>query len=243
MVTSARILARVAGVLYILGSLGPVLAMVQRSSIIRPGDAAATADNIRASEDLLRIDIAIGLVSVAAWPFAVMALYWLLRHGGQVAAGAMVITVTAAVAVECMNLISQLTVLIVATSSAYPRALGEAEADALVMVVTHLAGSGALLVGLFWGLWLLPLGYLVIKSGVLPGIVGVLLIVGGISYLTLHFVSVLAPNLAGAASYLLLGDIGEVVFVVWLIVKGVRVPLAEGGLGPGSMPSTTASIV
>lgn len=80
---SPKTLARLAGVLYIAGALGPVLAIFIRSSIIEPGNAAATADSIRASEALLRAGIAIGLVSLAAWPFAVMILYRLLRHGGQ----------------------------------------------------------------------------------------------------------------------------------------------------------------
>ena len=217
-------LARVAGVLYIVGSLGRVIAMVRRSEIIVPGDAAATADNIRASEALLRGDIAIGLVSIAAWIFAVMALHRLLRHAGPLAAGAMVITVTAAVAVECVTLAGQHAALLAATSSAYPSAIGQAGADALAVLAFGIARSGALLVGLFWGLWLLPLGYLVARSGTFPRILGVLLIVGGLSYLTVHFVSVLAPSLASVASYLLVGDIGELVFVVWLLLRGMRVP-------------------
>jgi hypothetical protein len=235
-------LARVAGILYIVGSLGPVVAMLQRSGIVVPGDPSATADNIRASEALLRLDIAIGLVSLAAWVFAVMALHRLLRHGGQLAAGVMVITVTAAVAVECLNLISQHAALIAATSEAYPVALGQAGADAVVMLAFGMARSGALLVGLFWGLWLLPLGYLVVKSGAFPRILGILLIVGGMSYLTVHFVSVLAPNLAGPASYLLLGDIGELVFVGWLLLKGIQTPVAEHGRpGSGATAAPTVS--
>ena len=225
--TSANALARIAGFLYVLGSLGPVSAMILRSRIVEPGSAAATADNIRASEALLRADIALGLVSLAAWLFAVMALHRLLRHGGQLAAGVMVITVTAAVAVECLNLVTQHLALTAATSTAYTSTLGRAGADALVLLVADMQRSGSLLVGLFWGLWLLPLGYLVMKSGSFPRVLGMLLVVGCVSYLAVHFVSVLAPDLASAVSILLVGDIGELFFVVWLIVKGVRVPGAE----------------
>jgi hypothetical protein len=109
------------------------------------------------------------------------------------------------------------------------------------MLAADIGRSGALLVGLFWGLWLLPLGYLVVRSGALPKVVGVLLIIGGVSYLTVHFVSVLAPDLADAISYLLVGDIGELVFVVWLLVKGVQLPSAEGaGLNSRSTSSSGA---
>ena len=152
----------------------------------------------------------------------------------------MVVTVAAAVAVECLNLIAQQTALIVAMSPAYPHVLGEVGADAAVMLAADMARSGALLVGLFWGLWLLPLGYLVVRSGTFPRVLGVLLIIGGISYLTVHFVSVLAPDLAGAASYLLVGDIGELVFVVWLLVKGASLPVAEAGPSSRSTSSTAA---
>ncbi|HYK94462.1 MAG TPA: DUF4386 domain-containing protein [Candidatus Dormibacteraeota bacterium] len=225
--TSPKTLGRITGMLYLVGSLGPVLAMVLRSRVVQSADAAATADHIRASEVLLRVDVAVGLVSLAAWLFAVTALYRLLRHAGRLAATAMVVTVTAAVAVECMNLVSQLTALTVATSPAYTGALGEAGANAAVMLAADLWRNGALLVGLFWGLWLLPLGYLVFRSGTFPKVVGALLILGGGSYLTVHFVSVLAPSLAGTVSYLLVGDIGELVFVVWLLVKGGRLPPSE----------------
>jgi hypothetical protein len=233
-VTSPKTLARITGVLYLVGSLGPVFAMVLRSTIVQSGDAAATADHVRASEALIRADIAVGLVSLAAWVFAVAALYRLLRHSGQLAVGAMVITVTAAVAVECLNLVAQQTALLAATSPAYPRALGQAGADAAVMLAVDMWRSGALLVGLFWGLWLLPLGYLVFRSGAFPRIVGALLIIGGVSYLIVHFVSVLAPDLAGAVSYLLVGDIGELVFVVWLLAKGIQLPPTEGNEPDGS---------
>ena len=89
--TSPKTLARITGVLYIVGSVGPVLAMGLRSVIVEFRDAAATADHIRASEPLLRVNIAVGLVSLAAWLFAVTALYRLLRHASQLAAGMMVI--------------------------------------------------------------------------------------------------------------------------------------------------------
>lgn len=230
--TSAKALARIAGILYLLGSLGPVSAMLLRSRIIEPGNAAATADNIRASEALLRADIAIGLVSLAAWLFGVMALYRLLGDGSQLAAGVMVITVTAAVAVECLNLVTQHLALTAATSTAYTSTVGRAGADALVLLAADMQRSGSLLVGLFWGVWLLPLGYLVMKSGSFPKVLGMLLVVGGVSYLAVHFVSVLAPDLASAASILLVGDIGELFFVVWLIVKGARVPATEAAKTP-----------
>ena len=224
---AAKTTARIAGVLLLVGSLAWLLTTFLRATVVETGDTSATADNIRAAEALLRAGIAFGLVSLPTWLFAVMVLYRLLRDGGRLAAGAMVITVTAAVAVECLNLVTLYTALRVATDSAYPGVVGRQEAAALVMLLVDLHRSGALLAGVFWGVWLLPLGYLVTKSSALPGVLGVLLIVGGVSYLMVHFVSVLAPELASTASYLLVLDIGELFFVTWLIVKGVRVPAVD----------------
>jgi hypothetical protein len=85
---------------------------------------------------------------------------------------------------------------------------------------------------MFFGLWLLPLGYLVIKSGYFPRVLGVLLTAACFAYLVDLFLQFLAPDMSNAIQpvYLPAVLIGEVSFVLWLIVFGARVPAPAGTL-------------
>ena len=87
--------------------------------------------------------------------------------------------------------------------------------------------SGYLIAQMFFGLWLLPLGYLVLRSGWFPKVLGVLLIVGGVGYVVDLFVQFLAPGVAEVIEAFVVAPaaVGELWFVAWLLVKGV--PVAE----------------
>ena len=86
--------------------------------------------------------------------------------------------------------------------------------------------NGFLIAQMFFGLWLLPLGYLVVRSGYVPRVLGVLLALGGVGYLVDLFARFLALGAAERISPFVLGPalVGEVAFVAWLLVKAVRVP-------------------
>jgi hypothetical protein len=78
---------------------------------------------------------------------------------------------------------------------------------------------------IFWGLWLFPMGYLVIKSGFISKIPGVLLIIAGSAYLIDTFAKILLPNYGETiiATIITLAMFGEIVFPFWLLIKGVDV--------------------
>jgi hypothetical protein len=86
--------------------------------------------------------------------------------------------------------------------------------------------SGFLIAQMFFGLWLLPLGYLVLRSGWFPRVLGVLLIVGGVGYVVDLFVQFLAPGIADTIELFVVAPaaVGELWLVVWLLVKGVPAP-------------------
>lgn len=222
MMSRPKALARTAGALYLGMSVCFVVAGSLRSQVVGAHPEAA-AGRIRDSVILIRVSLAVDLLSAALFLLTAAALYLLLEHVNRLVAAAMVVCVALSVGIECMTLVNQYAALIIATHADYARALGQAGSDALVMLFSDLQGKGLLVDELFWGLWLLPLGYLVVKSGWFPRLVGVLLIVGGFAWLAQLFVSVLAPDLRGVASALTAGAIGELVFIVWLLVKGVEV--------------------
>jgi hypothetical protein len=79
--------------------------------------------------------------------------------------------------------------------------------------------QGLLIAHIFFGLWLLPMGYLVFKSGFLPKLVGLLLVIAGIGYVVQSFTIFLGYNL----NIIVFTGLGELVFLLWLLIKGVNV--------------------
>ena len=228
--TAPKTIARIAGLFYVLNGAGFIFAESVRSRIFVPGDGAATAENIRASTTLFHAALVVNLVSGASLVLAAMALYLLLKHVNGPAAAAMVTFAAIACAIMDLNLLNQYAALAIATQPDYTSAFGQAGSDGLVMLFAQLQGGGLLIVETFWGLWLLPLGYLVIKSGYFPRVLGALLIVACFSWIARQFVQLLAPDLGGVAAVLAAGAVGELTFLVWLLVKGPRVPAAEASV-------------
>jgi Domain of unknown function (DUF4386) len=226
--SSERTLARVAGSLYLVVAVGGGFAeLFVRSSIVEPGNAAATADNIRASATLFRAGFVADLVQATFFLFTATALYLLLRHVDELVARAMVVFVAVSVAIICLNLLHQWVALQVATGDGLAAALGPAGSDALTGLFADMHRDGFLIAQLFFGLWLLPLGYLVLRSGWFPKVLGVLLIVGCFGYLVDLFAQFLAPGVAEVIEPFVVAPaaVGELSFIAWLLVKGV--PVAE----------------
>ena len=226
--SSPKTLARIAGLLYLGTSVPFVFAVQVRSRIIEPADAAATVHNIRASATLFRVGLVADLVSWAGFLATALALYLLLKHANQLAAVAMVAFVAVMVAVGYSNTVNQYSALTIAMSAQYANGLGQAGANALVLMFTDVQSNGLDINELFFGLWLLPLSYLVIKSRYFPRVIGVLLIIAGLSWIAQFLVILLAPSLKGVISLLGIGSDGELVFIGWLLVRGARAPRPSG---------------
>jgi len=158
--------------------------------------------------------------------FLAMTLYRLLKHVNQNAASAMVILVAIATTLMCLNKVFQFAALLVATDGSYVAAFGVAGANALVMLLLDIHNYGFLIAQIFFGLWLVPLGYLAYRSGMFPRALGVVLIVGGVSYLVDVIARFLVPNFGEAIhSFLAIPPtIAEISMVGYLLVKGVKTP-------------------
>ena len=97
------------------------------------------------------------------------------------------------------------------------------------MLFLDLHEHGVTIAGIFWGLWLFPMGYLVFKSGFLPRILGVLLKIACFSYLIDSFGRLLLPNFGDTiiAAIIEFTLWGEILFPLWLLIKGVNVEQYE----------------
>jgi len=228
--SSPKTLARTAGLFYLIVAVGGAINEIYvRPRIFKAGDAAATADNIRASAGLFRFGFLSELVSNTFWLLTAMVLYMLFKHVHQLAAAAMVTFVTAGAAIGGLNLVNQYTALTIATGEDYQRAFGQPSSDALTMLFVGMHNNGFFVNAVFFGLWLAPLGYLVIKSGYVPKVLGVLLIIGCFGYIADEFIHFIAPGLGKSVSLFLaaVGGIPELIFVVWLLAKAVPAVVAE----------------
>jgi hypothetical protein len=153
--------------------------------------------------------------------FVVLALYQLLKPVNKNMARLMVIFLLLGVPIAMLNELNQFAVLLLSSGADYLRAFTADRLHALVLLFLHLHDNGIQIAGIFWGLWLFPMGYLVFKSGFLPRILGILLMIGCVGYLIQSFAAFLLPNLE--VNIALFTFWGEVLFPLWLLIKGVYV--------------------
>ena len=219
-------LARLCGWLYLVASLFWIVGSALRDRTFGAEPGAFSVDNLRTSPVLARIGLIVDLAAVVGFLVTAIALYVLLVNVNQLAAGLMVVFVAIGVPVGLFALASEHAALTLATGPSAVSAAGAGSADASAALLIDLQSAARTMHELIAGLWLLPLAYLVVASGSFPRAVGVLLLVAGASWLVHLGLVVLTPQLTRLASFVVLGAIGEIVFMLWLIVRGVEIPPA-----------------
>lgn len=213
--------ARVAGLLYLtLVPLG-FFTMYVSSHLVVPGDAAATASHILASESLFRLGIVSAFLVQIVNIFVVLALYKLLKPVNNSMAWLMVIFILLGVPIAMLNELNQFAVLRLLHGADPVAGITTVQLRALVPLFLDLHQLGISIAGIFWGLWLFPMGYLVFKSGFLPRVLGLLLIIGCLGYLIDSGATFLLPD--AAVNVALFTFWGEVLLPLWLLIKGVNV--------------------
>ena len=176
--------ARIAGLLYLILIVSGIFSyMFVTSRLIVPGDTATTINNITASESLYVSGIFSWLVSETVFILLVYFLYKLLKPVNENHAFLMVMFVLVAVPIAFINELNKFAALLLLSGADYLKVFAADQLHAQVMLFLDLHEHGINIAAIFWGLWLLPLGYLVFKSGFLPRILGILLIVGCFGYL------------------------------------------------------------
>lgn len=217
--------ARIAGVLYLLNGIfsGFAFAYVI-GKVYVAGNAAATAANVVAYSGLVRIGVAADLFQATIWVFLAITLYLLLKHVNKSAASTMVVLVAVGAAIVCLNDVFQFESLRIATDNAYAAAFGNAGSNALVLLLLDIHHYGFLIAQIFFGLWLVPLGYLAYKSGMFPKALGVALIAGGACYLVGMLAVFLIPDLGEKINTFITipSAIAEIWMLGYLLVIGVR---------------------
>lgn len=220
--TSPLVYARVAGVLYLLLlPLGIFGILYVPAALIVPGDAAATANNIMAAESLYRLSIVAALIIPLVNLFVVLFLYKLLKPVNKNMAVLMVIFLLLAIPIAMLNELNRFAALLLLSGAEFLTVFTAVQLEALATFFLELHKDGIHIAGIFWGLWLFPMGYLVFKSGFLPRILGILLMIGCFGYLIDSFAAFLLPDLGVAIAGFTFW--GELLLPLWLLIKGVNV--------------------
>ena len=217
--------ARVAGAIYLLLVVtAPFSLMYVPSKLIVRGNATTTASNILAHEMLFRFSIVADLISTVIFICLGVALYRLLSELNKTQAWLMMALILVSSAVGFMNVLNNVAALILFRGADFLAVFQKPQLESLGMLFLRLHDHGIMMDEIFWGLWLLPFGLLVMRSRFLPRILGAWLIVNGFAYVALSFTSLLWPQHQGMVYRIIFPVLfGEMAIMLWLLIKGAKV--------------------
>ena len=222
--SSLKNTARIAGLLYLLLVITGVYGIMYiPSQIIVPGDSVSTAKNIISNELLFRTGVLNDIISNTIFLFLVLVLYRLFKQVNENQAKLMFALVLVQIPVVFMMEAFNITSLMILKGEIL-KTFELSQRQDLAMLFLKINDYGTLPLEMFWGLWLLPFGLLVYKSGFIPRIFGILLAIAGIAYMIDCTIAILFPSYSSFVKYptLLLVAIGEISITLWLLIKGVK---------------------
>ena len=218
---SPQTMARVAAFIFLLiFLLGMSTELLMRPGMIVPGDAAATVKQIAASAALFRLSVVSDLIRQVLLLLLALLLYQLFKPVNKGIALLMVLFSLVGVAIAMINELNHFAALRLAIGAGYATAFNTDQLNALVIFFLELRNYGTFIAQLF-AVWVLLLGYLVFKSGFLPKILGIWLMLGGLCYTVSAVLFFLLPNFDGMILGLF-AFIGELLFYMWLLIMGVK---------------------
>ena len=195
------------------------------TTLIVPGDAAATANNLMANELLFNLGILSSLITQLIHIVFVLVLYELFKSVSKNQAALIVVLGLVGVPIAMLNALNQVAALSVLSGADYLAVFTADQSQALMMFFLNLNEQGIFIASIFWGLWLFPIGTLTYESRYFPRIFGHLMILAGFGYLLGSLARLLLPN--AETIFFQVMDVltyGEVVFWLWVLVRGAKLP-------------------
>jgi len=218
-------------VIIVLGFAGEMLI---RNKLIVSGDPAATAQNILMHPLLWRLGIA-GDITMHICDAVVGIVYYVLlkQVNRNLALMALFLGLvqTAVLVANKMNLVMPILLL---GNGAYLKTLGQQQLEILAYLAIKAHGYGFGIGLIFFGCECLLDGWLIIKSGYFPRVLGIMIQIAGCCYLLNSFALILSPALADSLFPVILLPpfIGELSMALWLLFKGVNLVNWEKRLRP-----------
>jgi hypothetical protein len=217
--------ARLAGVLYLIITIAAIVAhMYVPTTLIVPGDATATVDNISNSEMLFRFGgIGSELIVLLSEVILAVLLYVLLKPVNKTLSLVAAVSRLIMTTIHGFNLINYFFVLIIVGGAGFLSGFDAGQLNSLAMLFLEAHSFGFTIGIAFLVIHVFVLGYLIYKSGYFPKIIGILFIIAGLGYLIDSFFLLLIPSYTTTPIYIAIPiAIAELVFPVWLLIKGVN---------------------
>jgi len=213
--------ARVTGLLYLgLAIAGLIGFLVIRGQLYSADDPAATLANLIENPTLAHLGVAAELGVVLTQALAALWFFKLFRAANSVAAGA----IAAFGLVNAVAILGSAAFLATALGVSGDAALAPAgDAAATVQLMYTLSSNFWAAGAIFFGLWLIPMGYVVVRTKWMPRALGWVLMVGGVGYVVSTFTAAILPDAPAVSDALIIpATVGEFWMIGYLIFVGVR---------------------
>jgi hypothetical protein len=216
--------ARIAGAIYLSMVLVAPFAMIYvPGKLFVHGNAAATADNILAHETMFRLAIFGDLIGHVIFICLGIVLYRLLSEVNKVWAMLMLAFVLVSAAVGFLNTLNNIAALSLFRGGEFLEVVDKVQRDALGFLFLRLHEQGEFINEVFWGVWLLPFGLLVFKSGFLPRILGIWLIIACVAWVALSIIAQFFPNQYNTAfGWLQPAFFAEMAIMLYFLIRGAN---------------------
>jgi Domain of unknown function (DUF4386) len=217
--------ARVAGSFWLITFLTGSFAMFVGGKVMVSGDAAATVANILAHESSVRLGGVANLIATACYLTATLFVYELLKAVNRTLSLLAAFFSLIGCAIGAVGFLFYLAPLRILGGGPYLNVFSPEQLQAHAFTFLRLSGQANDLGLVFFGLHILLVGYLILRSTFLPRILGALLTVGGLCYMTSSFADFLSfPFRTHLFPYILLpAFVAELLLCLWFLVKGVNV--------------------
>jgi hypothetical protein len=225
--------AMLTGWLYIISAAFTIYGMMYLSpKIFVKDDLAATAKNMLAYESSYRLSIITNTISYLLFIVVIFLLYQLFRHIHELMAKLMVVFMFVAMPSFFIDEAIRMTVLQIFKGNLLGNFTPE-QAHGIAGTLLGISDYMTQLAVFNWGLWLLPLAWLVYRSGFIPKIFGILLLINGLGYITRNITYFLMPGSAESLYQFIFPTffLGELPFMFWLVIKGVRTTQISPSVG------------
>lgn len=222
---STKNLARWTGLLYgLAGSAAPFAYLYVPGRLLVQDDAVATANRVRESEGLLRAAVFSELYGATLLILATLALYLLFKSVDHKVSTLMAVMMLVSVPISYANALNHIAPLVLLKSPAIAAVLDPGQVAAQVTLFLRLHNYGLVVNQIFWGLWLFPIGLLVMRSGFIPRWLAYPLFFAGAGYVLNSLGTLLLPpSLRWTTEYLQILGVGEMpFFTFYLLIWGVR---------------------
>jgi len=216
--------ARLSGLLYLIWVLTAIYGLMYvPSKTFVSGDAVATAKKILDNEFLFRTGIINSIISDAVFVLIGLTLYQLFKHVNERQAKLLLALVIVQIPVVFLMGAFNITSLLLFKGEIL-KTFELSQRQDLAMLFFKINGYVTIVLELFWGLWLFPFGLLVYKSGFIPRILGIFLILNGMAYIIHCFTHLLLPMYQALVFQIAtpIWTLGEISIMLWLLIKGVK---------------------